>query len=80
MSAAAPCGAIPPNVGGPVPCHLEAGHDGEHFSTSGCAGSEVRWLDADDDGYEWDERYDPKEDPYRTTPLTPAARAEGATE
>lgn len=37
------CGVIPPNVGGPVPCHLPSGHDGEHFSTSGCAGSEIRW-------------------------------------
>jgi hypothetical protein len=37
------CGAIPPNVRGPVPCHLPPGHDGQHFSTSGCAGSEIRW-------------------------------------
>lgn len=42
------CGALPPNVGGPVPCHLDPGHerDGEqHFSTTGCAGSEIRWGD-----------------------------------
>lgn len=45
----AACGSIPPNVGGPIPCHLEAGHDGEHFSTSGCAGSEIRWLAAESD-------------------------------
>ena len=38
------CGAIPLNVRGPVPCHLPPGHDGQHFSTSGCAGSEIRWT------------------------------------
>lgn len=37
------CGAAPPNVGGPVPCALAKGHD-EHLSTSGCAGSEIRWT------------------------------------
>ena len=40
------CGAIPPNVKGPVPCHLEQGHTGQHLSTTGCAGSEIRWTDA----------------------------------
>lgn len=39
----AECGAIPPNVGGPVPCHLPSGHANEHFSTTGCKGSEIRW-------------------------------------
>lgn len=37
------CGAIPPDVRGPVPCHLAPGHEGKHYSTSGCAGSEIRW-------------------------------------
>ena len=37
------CGAVPPNVGNPVPCHREPGHPGGHISTTGCAGSEVRW-------------------------------------
>ena len=48
------CGAIPPNVGGPVPCHLEPGHAGDHFSTSGCAGSEIRWpVEHDHTGPDW---------------------------
>lgn len=38
------CGAIPPNVGGPIPCHLDPGHDGQHFSTSGCPGSVIGWT------------------------------------
>lgn len=38
------CGATPPNVRGPVSCHLPRGHAGEHYSTSGCAGSEIRWA------------------------------------
>lgn len=37
-----PCGAIPEGVGGPIPCAIIGPHD-EHLSTSGCAGSEIRW-------------------------------------
>ena len=43
------CGASHPDNPTVVPCVLVAGHDGEHYSTTGCAGSDVRWppkLDA----------------------------------
>jgi hypothetical protein len=36
------CGARHPDVPNAVPCHLTEGHE-EHLSTTGCAGSELRW-------------------------------------
>lgn len=36
------CGAIPDWVDNPVPCAIRGPHE-EHLSTTGCAGSEVRW-------------------------------------
>ncbi|HEY1178477.1 MAG TPA: hypothetical protein VGF17_20160 [Phytomonospora sp.] len=45
-AAKAPCGATPEGVGGPVPCAIVGPHD-EHLSTSGCAGSEIRWPNKD---------------------------------
>jgi hypothetical protein len=37
------CDARHPEVENAVPCHLDKGHSGEHVSTTGCAGSVLRW-------------------------------------
>lgn len=42
------CGADHPTVSSAVPCLLRPFHDGEHFSSTGCAGSVLRWVDEPD--------------------------------
>lgn len=32
-----------------IPCMLDRGHDGDHWSTSGCAGGSVHWPTAESD-------------------------------
>jgi hypothetical protein len=43
-----------------VPCMLPSGHEGAHWSTSGCPGGEVRWID-DEQATETPTRRDTKE-------------------
>jgi hypothetical protein len=40
------CGARHPSNLSIVPCLLVQGHDGRHWSTSGCEGGTVSWVDA----------------------------------
>lgn len=40
-----PCGATHPSNHTVVPCILSPGHPGQHYSSTGCAGSGIDWYD-----------------------------------
>jgi hypothetical protein len=39
------CGAVHATNDSVIPCQLEPSHDGDHYSTSGCAGGGFKWSD-----------------------------------